>query len=74
MRTLLTVASFLLCTGCGPAPSAAAPGAPAAPPDLAAPVLAPMAAREQLLDDLEQQKQKARDRSQVFDDVAGRDH
>lgn len=74
MRTVLTVASLLLCTGCGRAPATAAPGAPAASPDLAAPVLAPMAARERLLDDLGQEKQKARERSSVFDDAAGRDH
>lgn len=65
MRNLLIVASLLLCTGCGRTPEA--------PPqsELAAPVLAPMQARERLLEDLEQQQQQARDRSAQFDDAAG---
>lgn len=74
MRTLPTLTMFLLCAGCGRAPDTAAPARPAPTSDLAAPVLAPMAARERLLEDLEQQKQQARDRAAQFDAVTGDDH
>ncbi len=74
MRNLLAVASVLLFAGCGHAPHTAAPARPAPIPDLAAPVLAPMAARERLLEDLEVQKQKAHDRADTFDEAADRDH
>lgn len=74
MRNLLAVASVLLFAGCGHTPPTAAPERPAPIPDLAAPVLAPMAARQRLLQDLETEKQQARDRADTFDEAAGRDH
>lgn len=74
MRTSLAVVSVLLCASCGHAPYTAAPARSAPIPDLAAPVLAPMAARERLLEDLEVQKQKAHDRADTFDEAADRDH
>lgn len=69
MRNLLILASLLLCAGCGRTTDTATP---APQSDFAAPVLAPMQARERLLEDLEQQQQQARDRSAMFDDAAGR--
>jgi hypothetical protein len=74
MRTLLVIAFALLFAGCSHAPHSAAPRRPAPAADLAAPVLAPMAARERLLEDLGDQKQLARDRAATLDDVADRDH
>jgi hypothetical protein len=73
MRTLPTLTLFLLCAGCGRAPNAAAATQPAPTSDLAAPVLAPMAARERLLEDLEVQKQQARSRASQFDAVTDDD-
>ncbi len=70
----MLVAFAVLFTGCGRAPRETArpePGAPASV--IAAPVLAPMVARERLLEDLGQQQQQARERAAVFDDAAGRD-
>jgi hypothetical protein len=72
------LAAMVLCTGCRRAPEQSppqpAPGHKVAASPLAAPVTAPMAARERLMSDLDRQKQLARERADDFATAADRDH
>lgn len=78
MRTVLGTflgTACLLVAGCTPKAKADAPASPPRTPALALPVVAPIQARDRLLQDMEQQKAAARARKAEFDAViAGRDH
>lgn len=73
MRSVCWPVLLLLAVGCGHA-APERPNQPASKAsELAAPITAPMAARDRLLHDLEHQQRLARARSALLDDTVPRD-
>jgi cytochrome c553 len=74
LLTKLAVVSTLACGGCHGKSAASMPPPASAPSSLAAPIVAPMAARERLLHDLDAQKRAANVRQQEFDAATDTGH
>lgn len=76
MNAWALIAGLVFCAGCrrSPEPPPPAPTTPATgSSSLAAPVTAPMAARDRLLHDLRQQNQQARERAESCETAVDRD-